>query len=100
FEADLKKLEEKYSGKVQFVYATVSPAIPYGFWKKNTNTRAGIIHLWANPEQVEQIKKDYVTEIRYPFVVIDKSGKIVERWIPQQFPQNESLETVLEQVAR
>lgn len=100
FEADLTKLEGKYSGKVQFVYATVSPAIPYGFWKKNTTARAGIIHLWANPEQVEQIKKEYVTEIRYPFMVIDKNGKILERWIPQQFPENESLETVLKQVTQ
>jgi hypothetical protein len=99
FENDLKSLETKYSGKVQFIYATVSPAIPYGFWKKNTNTRSGIIHLWASPDQTEQIKQKYVTEVRYPFVVIDRSVKIHERWIPQQFPSNEALEKALIQVA-
>ncbi len=98
FENDLKKLEEQFSDKVQFVYACISPAIPFSFWKKNTTVRPGVHHLWASPEQIDTIQKEYVAEIRYPFVVIDRNGAIQERWIPQQFPNNSFLEAELKKV--
>lgn len=95
FENDLKKLEEQYGKQVTFIYLNVSPSIPFSFWKKNTAFRSPTVHAWASPTLIEQIKKTYVTEPRYPFVVIDKDKKIVHRWIQQEFPHNNALEAAL-----
>jgi hypothetical protein len=100
FENDLKKLEEQYGNKVQFVYLNVSSSIPFGFWKKNTLFRSNVKHVWASPEQIETIKKTYVIETRYPFAVLGKDKKIVQRWVPQEFPHNAALEKALKQASQ
>jgi hypothetical protein len=46
------------------------------------------------------LKEKYAIDIRYPFLVTDASGKIVSRWIPQEFPNNKSLAAELDKVAR
>lgn len=100
FEADLKQLEAKYAGKVQFVYVCISPSIPFDFWQKNTKSREGVIQLWADQDEIKKIKQNYVTEITYPFVVIDKKGTIQQRWIAQQFPDNRYLDAALQTAVR
>jgi len=91
-EPTMKALETKYSDKVNFAYITMISGMPFGSWKPYTQARNGVKHLWASEDSAELLKQNYAVDIRYPFVVLDASGKIADRWIPQEFPNNKTLE--------
>ncbi|GLU56840.1 hypothetical protein Dfri01_63010 [Dyadobacter frigoris] len=91
-EPGLKAMEAKYADKVTFTYVTLISGMPFGSWKTYAQDRAGVKHLWASEDSAESLRQNYAVDIRYPFVVISASGKIVERWLPQEFPNNQSLE--------
>ncbi len=91
-EPSLKAMETKYGNKVTFAYISVAPGIPFGTWKKYAADRPGVKHYWASDENIDVLKDKYAIDIRYPFLVTDASGKIVNRWIPQEFPNNETLD--------
>jgi hypothetical protein len=95
-EPGLKALEEKYKGKVTFVYTLVTSGVPLHTWKQYAAERADTKHLWASEENIDVLKEKYAVDIRYPFVVIDSNGKIVERWIPQEFPNNKTLDATIQ----
>ncbi|KAA6436637.1 hypothetical protein FEM33_21070 [Dyadobacter flavalbus] len=99
-EPGLKVLEDKYAGKVTFVYVLVAPGIPLRTWKKYTKERAGVKHLWASDANIEVLKEKYAIDIRYPFMVVNADGKIVNRWIPQEFPDNQTLDAELQKAAK
>ncbi|QRR02097.1 hypothetical protein [Dyadobacter sandarakinus] len=99
-EPGLKVLEDKYAGKVSFVYVSVAPGIPLSTWKTYAKDRPNGKHLWASDETIETLKEKYAIDIRYPFLVADASGKIVERYIPQEFPNNRSLDAALQKAAK
>ncbi len=99
-EPSMKVLEEKYKGKIQFVYVSVTSGIPLSTWKPYATERADTKHLWASDENIELLKEKYAIDIRYPFLVIDAAGKIVNRWIPQEFPANKTLDSTLQTVAK
>ncbi|GGM98080.1 hypothetical protein GCM10010967_34840 [Dyadobacter beijingensis] len=99
-EPGLKVLEDKYADKVTFVYVSVASGIPLSTWKQYVKARPTAKHLWASDENIEVLKEKYGIDIRYPFLVLDGSGKIVNRWIPQEFPNNKTLEAELQKVAR
>lgn len=94
-EPALKTLEEKYKGKVNFVYVLTLPGIPFTTWKRYATERADTKHLWATDANIEQMKEKYAIDIRYPFLITDASGKIVNRWIPQEFPNNKTLDATI-----
>ena len=94
-EPSLKTMEAKYAGKVNFAYVTLISGMPFGNWKTYAKKRDGVQHLWASEESAESLRQNYAVDIRYPFVVIDSSGKIVDRWIPQEFPNNQTLEKAI-----
>jgi len=94
-EPSLKAMETKYADKVTFAYVTLISGMPFGSWKMYAQQRDGVKHLLASDESGELLEKNYAVDIRYPFVVINASGKIVERWIPQEFPNNKSLEKAI-----
>ena len=58
-----------------------------------------MLHLWASDETIEFLKKVYTIEPRFPFMVIDEAGRFVNRWIPQEFPDNKTLRQNLGEVA-
>lgn len=91
-EPTMKALETKYADKVNFAYITMISGMPFGSWKQYGQTRNGVKHLWASEENADLLMQNYAVDIRYPFVVLDASGKIVDRWIPQEFPNNKTLE--------
>lgn len=91
-EPGLKALETKYAGKATFLYISVAEAIPFGTWKKHISDRTDAKHLWASDENIEILKEKFAIDIRYPFLVADGAGKIVNRWIPQEFPMNNTLD--------
>ncbi|HEV7379620.1 MAG TPA: hypothetical protein VGN64_07485 [Dyadobacter sp.] len=95
-EPALKALEEKYKGKVTFVYTLMTSGIPLHTWKPYATERADTKHLWASEENIDLLKEKYAVDIRYPFAVIDANGKIVDRWIPQEFPNNKTLEATIQ----
>lgn len=99
-EPGLKVLEDKYGDKVTFVYVSVATGIPLATWKQYTKTRPAAKHLWASDENIEILKEKYAIDIRYPFLVLDASGKVVNRWIPQEFPVNRTLEAELQKVSK
>lgn len=99
-EPGLKVLEDKYGDKVTFAYVSVAAGIPFSTWKKYVKTRPTAKHLWASDENIDVLKDKYGIDIRYPFLVIDGAGKIVNRWIPQEFPANKTLEAELQKVAK
>jgi hypothetical protein len=99
-EPGMKALEDKLGDKATFVYVSVAPGIPFGTWKQYAKDRPNAKHLWASDENIELLKEKYAIDIRYPFLVTDASGKIVSRWIPQEFPNNKSLSAELDKVAR
>ncbi|KQS24794.1 hypothetical protein [Dyadobacter sp. Leaf189] len=99
-EPGLKALENKYGAKVNFVYVSVAPGIPLSTWKQYAKERPNVKHLWASDENIEVLKDKYAIDIRYPFLVADASGKIINRWIPQEFPANNTLEAELQKVAK
>ncbi|KAA0989875.1 thioredoxin family protein [Dyadobacter aurulentus] len=95
-EPGLKALEDKFGANVQFVYVLVSPGIPLATWKQYVKERPNVKHLWASDENIELLKEKYAIDIRYPFLVADSGGKIVSRWIPQEFPDNKTLAAELQ----
>lgn len=95
-EPGLKVLEDKYANKVTFVYVSVASGIPLGTWKQYAKDRPNAKHLWASDENIDVLKEKYAIDIRYPFLVLDSTGKIVNRWIPQEFPDNKTLAAELE----
>ncbi|MCE7041785.1 hypothetical protein [Dyadobacter sp. CY312] len=95
-EPALKALEEKYKGKVTFAYVLVTSGVPLHMWKQYATERADTKHLWASDENVDLLKDKYAIDIRYPFLVLDAQGKIVDRWIPQEFPNNKTLDTTIQ----
>lgn len=96
-EPSLKAMEGKYGDRVTFAYISVASGIPFGTWKKYASNRPGVKHLWASEENIELLKAKYAIDIRYPFLVVDRQGKIVNRWIPQEFPGNNMLESTIKQ---
>ena len=99
-EPGMKALEDKLGDKATFVYVSVAPGIPFSTWKQYAKDRPNAKHLWASDENIELLKEKYAIDIRYPFLVTDASGKIVNRWIPQEFPDNKTLTAELDKVAR
>jgi hypothetical protein len=95
-EPGMKALEDKFGANVQFVYVLVSPGIPLYTWKQYVKERPNVKHLWASDENIEVLKEKYAIDIRYPFLVADSGGKIVNRWIPQEFPDNKTLAAELQ----
>ena len=95
-EPGMKALEDKFGANVQFVYVLVSPGIPLATWKQYVKERPNVKHLWASDENIELLKEKYAIDIRYPFLVADSGGKIVSRWIPQEFPDNKTLAAELQ----
>lgn len=91
-EPGMKAMEGKYADKINFAYISVISGMPFQTWKPYTQARPGVKHLWASEDNAALLEKSYAIDIRYPFVVIDASGKIVDRWIPQEFPSNKTLE--------
>ena len=96
-EPNMKVMETKYADKATFAYVSVASGIPFGTWKKYAGDRPGVKHLWASEENIELLKAKYAIDIRYPFLVIDAAGKIVNRWIPQEFPNNNMLDATIKQ---
>ena len=90
-----KPLEEAYKGRLTFVYLNVTPNISFELWHSLTENRPSVVHLWASDEDAQKLKETYATTMGYPFVLIDAQGKIVERWIPQEFPDNKTLQKEL-----
>jgi hypothetical protein len=99
-ENDFKPFEEKYRGRLNFVYLNVTPATTYEMWQPTTEKRPGVLHLWASDDDAQMLKEAYASTMRYPFVLIDAQGKIVERWIPQEFPDNKPLQVELRDLIR
>lgn len=91
-EPGMKAMETKYADKVNFAYITMISGMSFQSWKPYTQARNGVKHLWASEESTELLKQKYAVDIRYPFIVLDAAGKIVDRWIPQEFPNNKTLE--------
>lgn len=98
-EPSLKVLEEKYKDKVTFAYVSVIPGLPFSTLKQYTKDRQDAKHYWVSDETIDVLKQKYAIDIRYPFLVADASGKIVNRWVPQEFPTNKTLEADLQKVA-
>ena len=94
-EPTLKLLEEANGGKVRFVYVSVASGIPFRTWKDYVEVRPNALHLYASDEKIEKLKATYAIEPRFPFMVIDAAGRIVNRWIPQEFPDNPTLQKEL-----
>jgi hypothetical protein len=92
-EPNMKTMEGKYGDNVNFIYVSVASGIPMGTWEKYAVDRPGVKHLWASDENIDLLKEKYAIDIRYPFLVADAAGKIVNHWIPQEFPNNGALET-------
>lgn len=95
-EPGMKALEDKYAGKVTFLYVSVASGIPLGTWKQYAKDRPGAKHLWASDENIAILTEKHAIDIRYPFLVADGAGKIVNRWIPQEFPANKTLDAELQ----
>ena len=94
-EPTLKLLEEAKGDSVLFVYVSVTPGIPFHTWKDYVEVRPHALHLYASDEEIEKLKAIYAVEPRFPFMVIDEAGRIVNRWIPQEFPANPTLQREL-----
>ena len=95
-----KPLEEAYRDRLTFVYLNVTPNTPFEDWKSTVQSRPGVVHLWTSDEDAQKLRDMYATTMRYPFVLIDSQGKIVERWIPQEFPDNKTLQEELKGLIR
>lgn len=99
-EPTLKLLEAAKGDSVLFVYVSVTPGIPFGTWKDYVEVRPHALHLYASDEDIEKLKATYAIEPRYPFMVVDAAGRIVNRWIPQEFPDNPTLQSAIRSAAR
>jgi hypothetical protein len=98
-EPSLRALEDQYKDKVNFVYVSVAPGVPFSTWKQYTEARPGVMHVWASEQAVEELKKKYAISTRFPFVVLDAQGRIVNRWVPLDFPESKALKTELDKIA-
>lgn len=99
-EYNFKPLEEAYRDRMTFLYLNVTPNTPFDVWKTTVATRPGVVHLWASDEDTKVLRDTYVPTMQYPFVLIDAMGKIVQRWIPQEFPDNKTLQEELRNLVR
>jgi hypothetical protein len=95
YEPSLKAMEAKYGDKVTFAYVTLISGMPFGSWKTYAQPRNGVKHLLATEENAKLLEQNYAVDIRYPFAVINAAGKITDRWVPQEFPNNQSLEKAI-----
>ncbi|PWJ59496.1 hypothetical protein CLV98_102330 [Dyadobacter jejuensis] len=95
-EPDLKKMEEQFSGKVQFAYVSVIRGLGADTWKTYVKDRPTAIHLWATDDQIGKMEDALAIDIRYPFLVANGQGKILNRWIPQEFPDNAALNAAIQ----
>lgn len=91
-EPSLKPLEDKYSDKVNFVYVTVMPGMSFDTWKSYQQERKGAVNILAPDDAIASFAEKFAIDIRYPYLVVDKDGKLVKRWIPLDFPANAALE--------
>ncbi|WP_247233325.1 thioredoxin-like domain-containing protein [Telluribacter sp. SYSU D00476] len=98
-EPSLKALEESHKDKVNFVYVSVAPGIPFTTWKQYAEARPGVMHLWASEKAVQELKEKYAITHGHPFVLIDAQGRIANRWIPMGFPESKTLQAELDRVA-
>ena len=94
-EPTLKLLEKAKGDSVLFVYISTATGIPFRTWKDYVEPRPNALHLYASDEQIEKLKNIYAIEPRFPFMVIDSAGRIINRWIPQEFPDNKTLQADL-----
>jgi hypothetical protein len=94
----MKPLEEKYRSRMTFMYLNVTPATAFESWQPLAEKREGVVHLWASEEEAKQLKNTYIPTMKYPFVLIDAKGKIVRRWIPQEFPDNATLQREIKDI--
>jgi len=99
-EPGMKALEDKLGDKATFVYISVASGFSFSTWKQYAKDRPNAKHLWASEENIELLKEKYAIDIRYPFLVTDAAGKVVNRWIPQEFPDNKTLVAELDKVAK
>lgn len=99
-EPGMKAIEDKYAGKVTFLYVSVAPGIPLSTWKQYAKDRPGAKHLWGSDDNIAILTEKHAIDIRYPFLVADGAGRIVSRWIPQEFPANKTLDAELQKVTR
>ncbi|MEZ4900293.1 MAG: hypothetical protein R2822_00200 [Spirosomataceae bacterium] len=99
-EYNFRPLEEKYRERMTFVYLNVTPNTPFELWKTTVESRPGIVHLWASDEEAALLRNSYIPTMQYPFVLIDATGKIVQRWIPQEFPDDKALQEELKNLLR
>jgi hypothetical protein len=89
----LKPLEEKYGSRMTFLYLNVTPGISLETWQSVVSAkRTGVEQLYASEQEAEQLKNNYWGTMAYPFVIIDAAGKVTRRWIPQEFPDNATLQ--------
>ncbi|MFN4147212.1 MAG: peroxiredoxin family protein [Runella sp.] len=99
-EFNFRPLEEKYRDRLTFVYLNVTPNTPFEVWQSTTEKRPGVVHLWASEEEAQQLKDTFLTTMRFPYVVIDAQGKLADRWIPQEFPDDKPLQAELRGLVR
>lgn len=98
-EPTLRLVEDVKGDSVLFVYISVAPGIPFTTWKQYVEPRPQALHLWASDEVIDFLKEVYTIEPRFPFMVIDEAGRFINRWIPQEFPDNRTLRQNLGEVA-
>lgn len=98
-EPALRLIEEVKGDSVLFVYINVASGIPFTTWKQYAEPRPQALHLWASDETIEFLKQVYTIEPRFPYMVIDEAGRFINRWIPQEFPDNKTLRQNLGEVA-
>ena len=89
----MKPLEERYGNRMTFLYVNVTPNVSFESWKRIISPpRKGTEQLYATEQETEQLKNNYWGTMPYPFVLIDATGKVARRWIPQEFPDNKTLQ--------
>lgn len=89
----MKPLEEKYGKRMTFLYVNVTPSISFESWRSVMSApRVGVEQLYATEAETEQLKNNYWGTMAYPFVLLDAVGKVARRWIPQEFPDNKTLQ--------
>ena len=89
----MKPLEEKYGNRMTFLYVGATPNVSFESWQSIVSeSRAGVQQLYANDQETERLKDSYWGTMPYPFVLLDAAGKVARRWIPQEFPDNKTLQ--------
>ncbi|WP_025764676.1 TlpA family protein disulfide reductase [Dyadobacter tibetensis] len=95
-EPGLSKMETLYQDKVQFAYVSVIQGVGIDILNKHLKDRDNAMHLSASSEAIRKLEKELAIDIRYPFLVADAAGSIVNRWIPQEFPDNAALKATIQ----